>query len=110
MRDHYLYPGMQLWYCNRKTGNLGTVEVTRAYAGTFFIRYKGKEHELPMSALGTRLFFTRKGASCPKDILKEREATERDNDAFRSYSVLHRLAETDYDIDWDELLSPPEYE
>lgn len=74
------------------------------------ISYKGKEHELPMSALGTKLFFTRKGASCPKNILKEREATERDNNAFRVFSVLHRLAESDCEVDWDELMSPPEYE
>ncbi len=110
MRGHYLYPGMKLWYCNRNTGELGTVEVSRAYAGTFYIRYHGKEHELPMSALGTRLFFTRKGASCPKAILKEREATEYDNKAYRDFHVLHRIAQTEWEVDWDELLSPPEYE
>ncbi len=77
MRDYYLYPGMKLWYCNRNTGDLGTVGVTRAYSGSFYIRYRGKEYEMPMNALGTRLFFTRKGASCPSEIIKNRDRREK---------------------------------
>ena len=71
MSRTYLHPGQQLWYCNRKTGELGTVKVTTVYSDIFFIEFRGKIYRLPTSALGTRLFFTRNGAARPSEIIKD---------------------------------------
>ena len=76
MRGLYLHPGQKLWYCNRDTGEIGTVEVTTVYPDVFFIKFRGKTHRLPTSALGTRLFFTRKGAACPGEIIKDGQLKE----------------------------------
>lgn len=65
-----LYEGQTLWYCNRDNGRLGTVTVEFVFRGGFFIRYNNKIYEMKQEALGTRLFFRRDGASCPKDIIK----------------------------------------
>ena len=72
-----LKPGQILWYCNRKTGELGTVQVKNAYVGEFIVEYKNKLYRLPSAALGTRLFFTRKGAASPSEIMKNRVRRER---------------------------------
>ncbi len=77
MRHLYVKPGQVLWYCNRDTGELGTVQVKYAYTGEFIISYGEKLYRLPYSALGKRLFFTRKGAACPSEILKDRARREK---------------------------------
>ena len=70
MQKYRLVPGQVLWYCNRNTGELGTVEVMYVFRGGFIIQYNGKFYEMKQEALGTRLFFSKKGASCPGEIIK----------------------------------------
>lgn len=77
MSDLYLQSGQTLWYCDRKTGELGTVKVMYAYPGSFIIEYDNRLYRFPYSVLGTRLFFTRKAAACPSEILKGRETKEK---------------------------------
>ena len=100
MGHYYLYPGQNLWYCNRDTGELGTVKVEYVYPGEFVIRYHRRNYRLPYSALGTRLFFTRKGAACPSEIIERWKAREgepivtgHDGQYFEEYEP--------FDDDWD---------
>ena len=80
-----LKPGQILWYCNRNTGELGTVQVKTAHVGEFIVEYKNKLYRLPSTALGTRLFFTRKGAANPSEIMKNR--ARRENNANNSVNA-----------------------
>ncbi len=53
-----LYKGQQLWYRNKHTGMIESVSVTSVADNKFEIDYHGKQHELDLQAIGTRLYIS----------------------------------------------------